>query len=229
MGKERSSLWSKGMTVALLFPLLAAGCSSYDGVSAKATATTPVDCHRTFESAIVLERQSDTSQELLDKVEAMIRSCPSEYSVYTDYIKLVNGTIEQGIQSCNHWRTLDVSEESVRLLQQDGLCLVEPVAPPTPTWPDGGLGWDEARAYESSWQRVCGPVKSVRGTDYGVFVNIGVDYPSKDRFTFIIWGDWWLDPIPADSIICASGNISLYEGTVAQIELGHPSELEIWE
>lgn len=158
----------------------------------------------------------------------MYRSCPTEYKVYTDYIEIVVGTIEQGMQSCDHWRTPEIGDESVRLLREDGLCSVEPVAPPKPTWPDGGLGWDEARSHAGSWQRVCGPLKSVRVLDYGVFVNIGLDYPSADRFTFVIWGDWWLEPIPVSSTICASGNIYLYEGVVTQIELGHPNELEIW-
>ena len=228
MGKAGGSIRSKAMAIALLLPLLVAGCSTYGDRTSSSNSLDSVDCRRTFESALALERQGDTSRNLLDKVDAMYKSCPDEYKIYTDYIEIVIGTIEQGMQSCDHWRTPEIGEESVRLLREDGLCSFEPVAPPKPTWPDGGLGWDEARSYAASWQRVCGPLKSVRALDYGLFVNIGLDYPSNDRLTFVIWGDWWLESIPASSTICASGNIYLYEGVVAQIELGHPNELEIW-
>lgn len=228
MGKAGGSIRSKAMGIALLLPLLVAGCSTYGDRTSSSDSLDSVDCRQTFESALALERQGDTSRNLLDKVDAMYKSCPDEYKIYTDYIEIVIGTIEQGMQSCDHWRTPEIGEESVRLLREDGLCSFEPVAPPKPTWPDGGLGWDEARSYAGSWQRVCGPLKSVRALDYGLFVNIGLDYPSNDRLTFVIWGDWWLESIPASSTICASGNIYLYEGVVAQIELGHPNELEIW-
>ncbi len=43
-----------------------------------------------------------------------------------------------------------------------------------------------------------------------------------------MWGDWWLEPLPADSTICAAGEIYLYEG-VTFIELDTPGELEIWQ
>ena len=219
---------SKALAAVLLLPLLLAGCSSYGGATSSSHLSAPVDCQQTFERALSLERQGDTSQTLLDKVDSMYRNCPTEYDIYTDYVEIVIGTIEQGMQSCDHWRTPAIQNESVSLLREDGLCSVDPVVPAKPTWPDGGLGWDEARSYVGSWQRVCGPLKSVRVLDYGVFVNIGLDYPSNDRFAFVIWGDWWVDSIPANSTICASGNIYLYEGVVTQIELGHPNELEIW-
>jgi len=228
MRKEHSLARSKLISVSLLVVLAVTGCSSSTASTLSQTRTSPVDCRQIFESAGELERKGDTSQHLLDKVELMYQSCPTEYEVYTDYIEIVIGTIEQGVQSCDHWRTPEIEEASVRLLQEDRLCLTKPVTPPKPTWPDGGLGWHEAHSYAGSWQRVCGPLKSIRGTQNGVFVNIGVDYPSKNRFTFVIWGDWWLERIPTSSIICASGNIYLYEGSVAQIELNHPNELEIW-
>ncbi|MEV8251121.1 hypothetical protein AB0O87_09380 [Microbacterium sp. NPDC076768] len=213
----------------LVVPLLAAGCSSYGGTTSSSNSSASVDCRHTFERALALERQGVTSQDLLDRVESMYRSCPAEYKAYTDYIEIVLDTVEQGVQSCDHWRNPEIGDEPVRLLREDGLCSDEPVAPPKPTWPDGGLGWDEARSHAGSWQRVCGPLKSVRVLDYGVFVNIGLDYPSADRFTFVIWGDWQLEPIPASSTICASGNIYLHEEVVTQIELGHPNEIEIWD
>ncbi len=102
-------------------------------------------------------------------------------------------------------------------------------APPAPVgWPEGGLGWDQAGSYAGTYQRVCGPLISMRNTYDGAFVNVGRDYPHPGRFTFILWG-YELQPLPRGATICASGSIYIYEGTTAQIELGSPAELEIWE
>lgn len=95
-------------------------------------------------------------------------------------------------------------------------------------WPEGGLGWDQAGEYAGTYQRVCGPLTSMRNTYDGAFVNVGRDYPHSGRFTFILWG-YELQPLPRGATICASGSIYIYEGTTAQIELGSPAELEIWE
>ena len=63
-------------------------------------------------------------------------------------------------------------------------------------------------------------------TDDGTFVNVGQDYPSASRFTFIFW-DTYLEPIDPGATICGSGGIYLYEG-VAQIEMWDTAALEIW-
>lgn len=89
------------------------------------------------------------------------------------------------------------------------------------------MGWDVARQYAGTVQRVCGPLMSVRETSDGTFINVGRDYPSADRFTFIFW-DMYLEPIPSDAVVCGTGEIYLYEGVVAQIEMWDPSALEIW-
>lgn len=103
-----------------------------------------------------------------------------------------------------------------------------PAAPPAPDpYPEGGMGWDVARQYAGTVQRVCGPLMSIRETGDGTFVNVGRDYPSADRFTFIFW-DIYLEPIPPDAMICGTGEIYLYEGIVAQMEMWDPTELEIW-
>lgn len=97
-----------------------------------------------------------------------------------------------------------------------------------PAWPGGAaVGWDEAAAHAGTTQRVCGPLMSMRTTGDGTFVNIGTDYPSPDRFTFIFW-DLTLDPIESGSVLCGRGDIYLYEGLVAQIEMQDPGALEIW-
>jgi len=103
-----------------------------------------------------------------------------------------------------------------------------PADPPaTDPYPEGGMGWDVARQYAGTVQRVCGPLMSVRETADGTFVNVGRDYPSADRFTFIFW-DTYLQPIPSDAMVCGTGEIYLYEGVVAQIEMWDPAALEIW-
>lgn len=89
------------------------------------------------------------------------------------------------------------------------------------------MGWDVAHQYAGTVQRVCGPLMSVRETGDGTFVNVGRDYPSADRFTFIFW-DIYLQPIPSGSVICGTGEIYLYEGVVAQMEMWDPAALEIW-
>jgi len=96
-------------------------------------------------------------------------------------------------------------------------------------WPDGGLGWNEAGAHAGEVQRVCGPMRSIRNTGDAVFYNVGRDYPSADRFAFVLWGDWWVEPIATDATICSTGAIYLYDGVVAQIEIGAPEDIEIWE
>jgi len=94
-------------------------------------------------------------------------------------------------------------------------------------WPEGGLGWVEAGGHVGTTQRVCGPLMSVRETADGTFVNVGRDYPSADRFTFIFW-DIYLQPIESDATICGRGDIYLYDG-VTQMEMYSASALEIWQ
>jgi len=67
---------------------------------------------------------------------------------------------------------------------------------------------------------------SARETADGTFVNVGRDYPSAERFTFIFW-DISLQPIAPGATICGRGEIYLYNG-VAQMEMFDPRDLEIW-
>lgn len=97
---------------------------------------------------------------------------------------------------------------------------------PGRVWPGGGLGWDQATSFVGSSERVCGPLVSLRNTEWGAFLNLGQDYPSPDRFAVVAW-DVALEPIDPGSIICAEGEITQYEG-VAQIEVISSSDIEIW-
>lgn len=68
---------------------------------------------------------------------------------------------------------------------------------------------------------------SGRETADGTFVNVGRDYPSADRFTFVFW-DIHLEPIASGTTVCGQGEIYLYEG-VAQMEMRDPGAFEHWE
>lgn len=115
---------------------------------------------------------------------------------------------------------LPAAEPSV---EAQNLAVAEPTA-----WPGGdAIGWAEAAQHVGTAQRVCGPLISARRTDDGTFVNVGRDYPSADRFTFVFW-DIHLNPIDSGVTVCGSGEIYLYDGTVAQMEMWDPSALEIW-
>ena len=225
---------------AFLAVLTLAGCTSPNTSGSSAATSSPVDCKSVLQDVIQRDRQGDTSQEMIDGKNTLRERCSVEHEVAKDYFDMVTATTTHGAQSCERWRETRLQEEAIALLEEGGLCSATPASPSSPkapsesywetqrSWPDGGLGWDQAKTHAGSWQRVCGPLKSIRETEYGLFVNIGRDYPSADRFTFVIWGDWWMDPISSDSTVCASGEIYIYEGVVGQMELGDPGEIEIW-
>ena len=114
---------------------------------------------------------------------------------------------------------------------QAPLAATTPEAPPTPTaetQPGGGISWDQATDYAGSNQRVCGPLAGGGNSDNDVFLNLGRDYPDRDRFQIVIWDIGGLEPIAGGVTLCTAGVITLYEG-VAQIELRDPSAIEIFE
>lgn len=190
----------------------------------------PVEsCDSLLARVVQLERTTDTSDAMDIDLDELGHRCPDDYEIAVDYISSVGLASESLLASCVELAEYRVRTEAIELLREDGLC--ESGTDPLPDavlWPNSGLGWDVAKDHVGTSQRVCGPLASVRGSTDGVFVNVGQDYPNPERFTFVIWGDWWLDPVPEDATICGVGEIYLYEG-VAQIELVAPSDLEIWE
>lgn len=188
-----------------------------------------VNCQALASAIVARDRTGDTSSATNGDMESLRQNCSNEYSIVTDYFSMVIGVAEFGPEPCESWSGYDVRAEAVELLREDGLCFSETASTPLLSdWPEGGLGWDEAVDHAGSYGRVCGPVQSVRDTDYAVFINIGIDYPSPDRFTFILWDYTWLEPINKGAVVCGSGDISLHEG-VAQIALATPADIEIWE
>jgi len=93
--------------------------------------------------------------------------------------------------------------------------------------PDGGIPWDQAVEYAWTTQRVCGPLAGGGNSDDDVFLNLGRDYPDRQRFQIVVWDVGGLEPIDGGATLCTSGQITLYEG-VAQIELTDPGLIEVY-
>lgn len=185
-----------------------------------------VQCDSLLSSVIQRQRTGDTSGAINGEMDSLSTNCSAEYDIAVDYVSEANTT--RGPKSCDSLREFKVRPEAVELLREDGFCTSDNgTSSVGESWPNGGLGWDNAEEHAGTYQRVCGPLASMRNTYDGVFVNLGRDYPSTDRFTFIVWGAQ-LEPIETDTTICASGNVYLYEG-VTQVELSSPNELEIWK
>lgn len=227
LGPRSIATW----VVALVCIVALTGCSRVSSSDSIADADPSANCAALFESTITEARSAADPERMNAAVAALSEYCPSEYDVAVDYLSSAAATGQMGLESCSTWSDRGIEPAAIELLRDDALCTgflggPDPNAA-RPTWPNGGLAWDAAAGYTGSTQRVCGPLASVRGTPDGVFVNIGFDYPNPSRFAFVLWGDWYLDPIAAGSVICASGTIYLYEG-VAQIEIAAPSDLEIF-
>jgi hypothetical protein len=110
---------------------------------------------------------------------------------------------------------------------QGGSAPVDP-APVVENQPGGGIAWDEAANYAGTTQRVCGPFAGSGNSNDDVFLNLGRDYPDQQRFQIVLWDVGSVEPIPYGATLCASGQITQYEG-VAQIELKSASMVEIYE
>ena len=103
---------------------------------------------------------------------------------------------------------------------------------------DGVISWKQASQHLGERVTVEGPVK---GTHYAestdgqpTFINVGRDYPSKERFTVVVWqGDRGAFDTPPESkyrgkTIRVTGTVDQYEG-MPQIEVDGPADIEIVE
>lgn len=201
--------------------MVTTACTSVHSSSVR----TPPSCSELLEGAIAYERSGTGDIDMI--LQTLSDNCSDEYEIAIHYLANSRESA-YSIDSCDELLGYGMREESVALLEEDGRCSFdEAESVPDSEWPEGGLGWDRAREYAGTVQRVCGPLMSARGTEHGTFVNVGKDYPSPDRFTFIFW-DMYLEPIAPGAIVCGSGEIYLYEGSVAQIEMWDPTGLEVW-
>ena len=102
----------------------------------------------------------------------------------------------------------------------------------------GALPWDQAIQNVGERATVQGPVVGTRyasgSRGQPTFLNVGKDFPDRDRFTVLIWGDTRGNfPFPpeveyANHTICVTGLIETFEG-VPQIIADTPSDIEIVE
>ena len=121
---------------------------------------------------------------------------------------------------------------------------------PTPTWRllpppqtptatiacPGAMTWDQAIQNVGERATVQGPVMGTRyasgSRGQPTFLNVGRDYPDRDRFTVVIWGDTrdnfpFAPEVKYDNrTICVTGLIETFEG-VPQIIADTPSDIEI--
>lgn len=213
------------ITVASLIALTLVGSmTACIGVFGSSSASVAPSCSQLLAAAV--QYQKSGTGDVDSTLQVLTDNCSDEYEIAVDY--LAHSTDSAfSIDSCDELLGYGVRSESVELLAQDGRCTFgESAAPFGPVWPEGGLGWNEARGHAGTVQRVCGPLMSARDTADGTFVNVGQDYPSADRFTFIFW-NVSLEPIEPGVTVCGSGEIYLYEG-VTQMAMSDPAALEIW-
>lgn len=177
------------ITIASLIPLAIVAsltaCTQvpgYDGGTGSDYATPSCS---TLQAAVVNYARSGTG-DIDSTLQALADNCSDEYEIAVDYVSHARDS-EFRIESCDELLDYGVRSESVALLEEDGWCTYGggELAAAAPEWPEGGLGWDSAAAHAGAVRRVCGPLISARETTDGTFLNVGRDYPSADRFTFI--------------------------------------------
>lgn len=94
----------------------------------------------------------------------------------------------------------------------------------------GDVSWRVAANHAGDVVRVCGPLKSTGSDGNDRFLNLGAPYPQEPRFTIVVWDNpdsvEAVDLATASYRVCASGEVSMYEG-VPQIELDDGSEITL--
>lgn len=98
----------------------------------------------------------------------------------------------------------------------------EPTPSPTPDVCPGAVSWDQALNYVGQEITIIGPVMSTAWASESrgkpTFLNIGRAYPDPERFTVLLWIDarFRFDQPPeeifADTTICVTGVVEIYEG-----------------
>ena len=190
------------VTVASLITLtLIAAMTACTRAPSSDSAYSPPSCSQLLTAAVAYERSG--SGDVDSTLQALSDNCSDEYEIAVGYLAHSTDS-EFSIDSCDELLGYGVREESVALLEQDGRCSFGgSESGVDPQWPEGGLGWDAAREHAGTVQRVCGPLMSVGRPLTAHSVNIGRDYPSSDRFTFIFWG-MSLEPIEPGATVCGS-------------------------
>ena len=121
--------------------------------------------------------------------------------------------------------------------QPDGPDEKEHYAPLAPVEPaPAGIWWTGAWQYVGQWATICGPVvgTAFRGDVDGspTFLNIGYDFPNRERFHVVIWGrnlqnfSYEADTLYNGREICVTGDVVLFEGVV-ETEVVKPGQVEV--
>jgi hypothetical protein len=136
-------------------------------------------------------------------------------------------------------RDLTIVEEATRSTASPQVTSPPPSPLPPPQKEDfcpESVSWSKAKRHVGEVQRIEGPVVGAvyASTSNGqpTFLNIGRDYPNRQRFTVVIWGDdrpsFGFAPEKRYSgrQVCIRGRISTFRG-VPQIIAASPSDIEI--
>lgn len=236
--KSKASLALGAFLLVALSALSGCGATSSGSGSNSAPEHVRVDCESWHDSLVEAERAND-SDFINQNMNQFGDACPSQHSDFIDYISARN-SVESGTLSCADLHEFGISAHVESLLFEEGTCSVTDLSA-TPvdsggtgglyestSWPEGGIGWDEAAGYVGTSKYVCGPIADASNTEWGVFINLGNPYPNPDRFTFISWDYELYDFPPVGVVACAQGEIYLYEG-VTQMEVPDPGQIHYWE
>ena len=217
----------------MILVVLATGCSTSGSGNAAGDA---YRCRDLLDATIRLVRagkEGNGYDPLSNSLESMRRDgCSRQIDIITDYLSVQSVTKQLGVDSCSELAEYGIHAAALKLLRQDGLCAGRARTSSTEkvtgrVQPGGGIPWNEARQHVGTSQRVCGPLSGIGSSDDDVFLNIGRDYPDPMRFTFVLWDVGGVEPKPTGTMLCASGQITSYEGA-AQIELRSISAVQVY-
>lgn len=93
----------------------------------------------------------------------------------------------------------------------------------------GAVNWSEAQSYLGITTEVCGPLVSIVDDDSGTFFNVGRDYPDPDRFSVVVFDQYFdYDSLSEDESyeLCVTGQVESYQGA-AQVIVNDMSEVYI--
>lgn len=190
------------MLLATAASMLVTGCS--DNVSSNSLGSGNLDnssgCNELLADARNYVRSGQTDDGRLDwTLDEMSYRCGSAYDAFVDEIT----------SAADHEATQGVAQTPA-------------------SGPAGSISWSEAIGHVGSTQYVCGPLVNSGTSGDDVFLNLGRGYPDVERFTIVLWDIGGIESLPRDTTLCATGKITIYQGT-AQIELRSTDAVEVWE
>ena len=133
---------------------------------------------------------------------------------------------------CRPWTTADNASESETL--QDDTKIAD--SDPDDALLADAISWDKASSHVGETVTLYGPVEGAKyaSTSNGqpTFLDIGADYPDKNRLSITIWGKnrGAFSPSPEESYdgktICVTGKVYIYNG-VCNVEATSPDQIKV--